>query len=89
MKKSINLFFDSPCFNKLISANPELFTLYDSWAFKSTMPIDKKLELIAWANTKIKILEAIIIFQNNYCLSKIKERNTELESYLKQRMDSS
>jgi hypothetical protein len=89
MKNAISLFFDFSFLNKLVINNQDLFIFYDSWAFRSTMKIENKIKLIASANTKMKIIEAISILQHNYCVTRIKQRNIELEIYLKQRMDSS
>lgn len=89
MKATDIFFFDFSLLYELNIKNPELFLLFNYWLFRSTISIEAKKRIIKTANSKSKIIEAISILKNNYCSSKLKQRNLELESYLKQRMDSS
>ena len=89
MKTSDFLFFDFSSLKNLPKKYPELFFLYNYWLFRSTISIETKKQFIRYSITEKQILEAISVLQNNYCVSKINLRNLELESHLKQRMDSS
>lgn len=89
MKITNFLFFDFSSLKKLSKKYPELFLHYNYWLYRSTISIEAKKQFIRNSNTEKQISEAISVLQNNYCVSKINLRNLELESHLKQRMDSS
>mgnify|MGYP000014684606 CR=1 FL=1 len=89
MKATDIFFFDFSLLYELNIKNPELFLLFNYWLFRSTISIEAKKRIIKTANSKTKIIEAISILKNNYCISRISLRNQELLFHLKQRMDSS
>lgn len=89
MKATDIFFFDFSPLHELNIKNIDLLLLFNYWLFRSTISIEAKKNIVKTANSKSKIIEAISILKNNYCISKIPLRNQELLSHLKQRMDSS